>query len=268
MPGVGKTTAARTFARRHDLRLYSVDSYTYAHAALLPPETRSLDELWVDPTPAGLADRFEAHARERFALVAHELELLPDDAPVLAEGPHLLPERVAPHATGETAIFVAAAAALQRRLVIERGSAVYARTRDPERARENRLRRDALLAERLRVEAAVHGLPVREVTHPTEVEPLLEEHFREALSGWLAQPDHGDVGARRRDDNDARLAQWRAHVSFAPEAADGIVELSCECDRSGCTSSVVVGLVEAEEARVSGKRFEGHRPSGGAVRIL
>jgi len=31
MSGVGKTTAARALARKHDLRLYSLDARTYEH---------------------------------------------------------------------------------------------------------------------------------------------------------------------------------------------------------------------------------------------
>ncbi len=53
MGGVGKTTAARSIARRYDLRLYSVDSFTYAHAERLPKDARSLDEIWVNSTPKG-----------------------------------------------------------------------------------------------------------------------------------------------------------------------------------------------------------------------
>jgi len=66
MSGVGKTTAARALARRHDLRLYSFDAHQFEHASRLPPETRTLDEIWVDTTPEELADWFEERCRERF----------------------------------------------------------------------------------------------------------------------------------------------------------------------------------------------------------
>ncbi len=69
MGGVGKTTAARSIARRYDLRLYSVDSFTYAHAERLPKDARSLDEVWVNSTPEGLAAWFDDAARSRFPLI-------------------------------------------------------------------------------------------------------------------------------------------------------------------------------------------------------
>jgi shikimate kinase len=37
MSGVGKTTAARALARRHDLRLYSFDAHQYEHTSRMPP---------------------------------------------------------------------------------------------------------------------------------------------------------------------------------------------------------------------------------------
>jgi len=68
MSGVGKTTAARALARRHDLRLYSFDAHQFEHASRPLPETRTLDEIWVDTTPEELADWFEERCRERFGL--------------------------------------------------------------------------------------------------------------------------------------------------------------------------------------------------------
>ena len=93
MGGVGKTTAARSIARRYDLQLYSVDSYTHAHHARLPPEPeRSLDEIWVESTPEELARWFNEIARRRFPLILNDLRELSREVPVIAEGPQLLPE--------------------------------------------------------------------------------------------------------------------------------------------------------------------------------
>jgi hypothetical protein len=118
MSGVGKTTAARAFATEHDLWLYSLDARTYEHEARMPRDSLTLDERWVDSTPEELADWFEDHARYRFRLVLTDLAEIPDDgAPVLVDGPQLLPELVS-----GTTLFVVAAAELQRKLVIARGS--------------------------------------------------------------------------------------------------------------------------------------------------
>src|ERR1051325_3106091 len=88
MSGVGKSTAARTVARRYDLWLYSIDARTYAHAEAMDVHALRMtpDELWVDRSPEQMADDFVAEARDRFALILADLAAIPDDgAPVLAE---------------------------------------------------------------------------------------------------------------------------------------------------------------------------------------
>jgi hypothetical protein len=189
--------------RRHDLRLYSLDARTYEHEAKLPPETRTLDELWVDTTPEALADWFEEHARSRFPLVLEDLAAIDDDAPVIVDGPQLLPELVAERGH---ALFVVAAPALQRDLVTARGSSLYARTRDPERALENRLARDAILADRLRASA-----DVVEIGDIAETAAVVERFFEPLIAEWIACADHGDVAARIRDEEEARARQVQAH---------------------------------------------------------
>lgn len=241
MSGVGKTTAARAVARRHDLWFYSLDSRTYAHAEAMnvPALEMSLDELWVDRTPEEMAEDFEQEARARFPLVLEDLAALPDDdAPILAEGPQLLPGLV-----GEPAFFVVASSELESDLVATRGSFTYARTRNPQRALANRLRRDELLAERLRAAANVV-----EIFDVRETEPLVERFVREQAPGWLGRANRGDVAARRRDDNERRLDQWRRYARVEPRAREGTLELACECDRPGCTEVVSATFADASRA--------------------
>lgn len=256
MSGVGKTTAARAIARRYDLRLYSMDSRTYEHAAALPAETRTLDEIWVDSTPEALADWFEETARVRFPLVVDDLLGIEDDAPIIVDGPQLLPELVAPLLRSPAqAVYVFARAQLQRRLVTERGSLTYSQTRDPDRARENRLRRDEVLVERLRADAPNHALPMAQVADVTETKQLVEHHFAPFLSAWAALGDRGDFVARRREENDARLRQWRLYANELADAAEGEIDLACECDVEGCAEIVRVSLVDAEADRAAGLRL-------------
>lgn len=240
MSGVGKTTAARAFARKHDLRLYSLDARTYEHEAKLPRETRTLDELWIDQTPEELADWFEEYARRRFALVLEDLSRIEDDAPTVVDGPQLLPELVTPLGP---ALFVVAAPNLQRELVTARGSSTYARTGDPERALANRLERDAILADRLRAAAEVV-----EINDVSETAGVIERFFGPQISEWIARPDHGDVGARRRDENDARLRQVRAHAAATGSDPSRELDLACECSRAGCAEVVRISLAAAERA--------------------
>lgn len=204
MSGVGKTTAARAFAREHELWLYSLDARTYDHAAKMPGDSLTLDDRWVGSTPEELADWFEDHARARFALVVADLGAIPsDDAPILVEGPQLLPDLVS-----GTTLFVVARPELQRELVIARGSDLYARTRDPERALANRLARDEILAARLRAHAAVV-----EVARVDETRHAVDMRFLPAIADWLARDDHGDGEARRRYDEEARDRQRKAHAA-------------------------------------------------------
>jgi len=248
--GIGKTTAARSLARRLDLRLYSLDARTYEHAQQLPPETRSLDELWVDTTAHALADWFEQSARERFHLVVSDLLSLPDDAPVIADGPQLLPSLVTPLLDSPRfALFVVARGDVQRRLVTERGSDLYARTRDPERALENRLQRDALLAHRVQAAATACGLEVVAVSDVTGTGTAVEARCTPLLREWTTRRDRGDVAARRRDENDVRLRQLRAHAAAAGISLARKIEFACECNRPGCALTVAATLDEAEAAR-------------------
>lgn len=238
MSGVGKTTAARAIARRYDLHLYSLDSRTYAHAELRASPALSItaDELWLERTPEQMADDFEAEARQRFPLVLHDLAALPDDgAPVIVDGPQLLPELV-----DGPSLFVLANPQLQRTLVEARGSLTYSRTRDPRRALDNRLRRDEILAARIRAAA-----PVVEVSNVRETEAAVEDAFRPALDAWLARGDRGDVGSRRRAENDRRFDQWRRYAEHEPRALDGVLDFACECDAPGCTAVVAVTIEDA-----------------------
>src|SRR5258708_4445268 len=121
MAGAGKTTAARALARPDDLRLYSLDARSYEHEAKLQAVSRTLDELWVESTPEALADWFEEHARRRFRLVLADLSAIGDEAPVIVDGPQLLPELVAPTATSlKHVLYLVATPELQRQLVRSR----------------------------------------------------------------------------------------------------------------------------------------------------
>jgi hypothetical protein len=235
MPSVGKTTAARAVARRHDLWFHAVDARTYAHAEAMdvPALRMTLDELWLDRTPEQMADDFEAEARTRFRLIVADIDGLPDDdAPVLVEGPQLLPDLVS-----EPALFLAAAPELQRELVRARPSFTYSATSDPERALANRVARDELLAWRLRART-----DVVDVERVDQTERVVESFVREHAADWLGRADRGDVAARRRNENDRHIDQWRRYSAVEPRARAGTLELAGECGRSGCAAVVSVTL--------------------------
>lgn len=240
MSGVGKTTAARKVARRYDLWLYSLDSRTYAHAEAMqvPALEMTMNELWLARTPAEMAGDFVSEARARFELVLADLGAIPDDgAPILADGPQLLPELVP-----GPALFLVASTALQRRLLAGRASFTHSATSDPERAFANRVRRDDLLAERLRS----HAVEIEDVN---ETEALVDAFVREQAQDWISGTERGDVAARRRDENHRRLDQWRRYARYEPRARDGALDFACECSRPGCEALVPLTLDEARRRR-------------------
>jgi hypothetical protein len=233
MSGVGKTTAARRVARRYDLWLYSVDARTWKHAEEMdvPALRMSMDELWLDRSPLQMADDFAAEACERLKVIGAEVDAVPDEgAPVLVEGPQLLPGLVP-----DPALFVTAAPELQSKLLAGRGSFTYSATSDPERAFANRLERDDLLAARLRPHA-------REVVAVEQTEDLLDAFVREHAADWIARDDRGDVAARRRYDNDAAIDQWRRYAAREPRARELLFDFACECGRPGCERVVEVAF--------------------------
>jgi hypothetical protein len=240
MSGVGKTTAARRVARRHELWLYSIDARTWKHAEAMqvPALTMSADELWLDRSPEQMAKDFLDEAAGRFALIQAEVEAIPDDgAPVLVEGPQLRPGVVP-----EPSLFVIASPALQQQLLAGRGSFTYSATSDPERAFANRVHRDELLRARLLPHAT-------EIDDVTQTEQLLDAFVREHAPGT----NDGDVAARRRYDNDAMLDQWRRYAEREPRAREITFEFACECDRPGCEA-----VVEVSFDRTIHRPFLGH----------
>jgi len=221
------------------------------HPALHSFDTLSVEDLWVGTTGREIADRFEAASRERFAFVLDDLLALPRDAPILVEGPQLLPDLVAPLVTSHPceALYLVADSELQRRLVEQRGGTSYARSSDPERAANNRMERDRVLSERVRKAAEQFGLGVEDVHDPAEAPTLIEAHFRHVLDEWDLQGDRGDVSQRRRDENSARLRQWRMYADESGQAPDVELPLACECRKPGCTLTIATTLKDAEAAR-------------------
>ena len=237
MSGIGKSTAARSVARRYDLWFHAIDARTYAHAEAMnvPALRMTPDALWLDRTPEQMVRDFEEEARERFPLVVADVDALPDDgAPVLVEGPQVRPELV-----DGPALFLVAVAELQNELLRRRGSFTYSATSDPERALANRLARDELLAERLRAR-----VDVAEVRRVEETEELVDAFVRGNAVDWLAREDRGDVAARRRDANDRHIDQLRRYAAVEPRAREIVMRLACECDRRGCVDDVQVKLSE------------------------
>jgi hypothetical protein len=144
----------------------------------------SMDERWVDRSPAAMAELEIIEFRERFEMVLEDLATL-SAYRVVADGFGLLPELVAPLlADPRQAIFLLPTAAFREWSLTRRGWLTIEGTRDPDRARANKLARDALLTEHVRRTAAAFGLAVIEIdgSHPlADVTAEVEGRFAPLL---------------------------------------------------------------------------------------
>lgn len=194
-PCVGKTTLARLLAGKYDLKIYNLDWHDVREHRSRPggaPEgwdDLSMDNRWLRPTPQAMAEREIASWTARFPLVVEDLLALPRSRTIIAEGPSAFPWNVAEVIVSpRQAIFLLptrgfSAAVLSRR---NRDGAKdsAAQTSDSERARYNRLERDALMAARIRAACDDLGLRYERIDGSRDIDDslaLVEEHFRPHL---------------------------------------------------------------------------------------
>lgn len=253
--GAGKSTLARMLAHRFDLRLYRVDSFAYPHQRRADPKRHpqmvrlaglSHTELFVDPSPRRLADDFRAHSRERFAMVLDDLAGLDGGPLVVAEGPSLLPELVAPVAAspGHT-LFLLPTGEFTGRNLAKRFDP---READPDAAvrRAKRLERDRLLTGAVRAAATGHGLPVLDVDGSLSLEQTaarLGEHFAGALAAGRGARDGAERARLRRAENTETYTGVSMYLeSLGPAAPKDppVVTFACECENLGCDAEVAL----------------------------
>ena len=189
-PCSGKTSVARRLADSYALRLYHYDRHERAHAALGHPERHPAmreyaamtpDQRWVLRPVAEMVRAMAAAWAERFEMVIDDLLALPGAAPVLAEGPGLLPECVAPLlASPRQAIWLVPTEAFKRATQPTRGAAPMDRTSDPQRAYRNLIALDLQLAVDVKRRAGELGLTVLDVDGTRsidEVAAAVARHF-------------------------------------------------------------------------------------------
>jgi hypothetical protein len=167
--GAGKSSVAIALAERYGLERYNYDWHDsrdhtdrtradrHPHRAAFLAMT--LDERWVLRPPRDMADETIRSFRERFEMVIEDLLAMPESPPVIADGFGLLPELVHPViASPRQAIFLLPTPEFRVTALENRGWRTIEGTSDPDRARANRLARDALLTEHIGESAARLGL--------------------------------------------------------------------------------------------------------------
>ena len=203
-PCSGKTSVAGRLAERHGLPVYHYDRRAKAHEARSRPDRHpfmsehgamTMDQRWVLRPVEVMVAATTAAWMEQFEMAIDDLLALPHGSPVLAEGPGLLPDCVAPLlASPRQAIWLVPTEAFKRATQPTRGRAWMDRTSDPARAYQNLIGLDLQLAVNVKRRAEELGLGVIEVDGTrsiAEIAMLVAEHFAPVLTRAGISPDRG-----------------------------------------------------------------------------
>lgn len=171
-PCSGKSSIVQWLADRHVFQSYNCDQAFERHCQIITAEGQpafyrlmqmSWDEIWMRPVGVQVEDEFAVY-QEEFELILRDLQAMPTDRPIVAEGAALLPHLVAPLLDRpDRAIWIVPAEAFQREMYPRRGAWVQEILRNcthPEQAFQNWMDRDIAFARRGRAEAEARGLHV------------------------------------------------------------------------------------------------------------
>jgi hypothetical protein len=172
----GKSTVARILAVRRGLTAYHYDYHdARGHndrriAARVqlgqPPTPTDPDKVWVHPSPEAMATDTIAGFPTRFEWALDDLRALVSGRPILAEGWGLRPELVAPIIDSPRRMIIMVPTEDFRRhqlRTLPRAGTLSAEVSDQERAQQNRLARDRLVADDAVRTACEHGMFVIKV---------------------------------------------------------------------------------------------------------
>ena len=229
--GAGKTSITTALAEARGLQPYSYDFHDardhseridpLRHPAMHAFASMSMDQRWVLRTPEEMARETMKSSRERIEMAIEDLLARPSGVPIVAEGPWFLPEFVAPLLTNmHQAIWLVPTVAFRERALGERGSVTIQGTSDGDRARANRLARDALLTDHIRQSAAALGLRVIEVDGSrslAEVTEIVVQHFAPVLRSVAADT----ATPARATDAGLRRALVRSFMPFVARCTRG-----------------------------------------------
>jgi hypothetical protein len=236
-PGAGKTTVARSIARRYGVRWYNADAHTWehrdralaaGHPAALRWERMSVVDRWAAPTEDLLA--MSLH-HERGAMIVDDLRALPASPLIVAEGTPITPSVAR---TRSRAVWLLPTEEVQRARLLDRGVS-------PEGGVWRLYR---LLSREIESEVDRHGGRKLVVEPGWTVADTVAEVERLFGGAPAEGPVAMTVPERRellRYGNAALVAQYRQFFArpWAPRD-DGTraVTFACECGQAGCTEDV------------------------------
>jgi hypothetical protein len=260
--GSGKTAIARVVTRRLDLRLYPVDGYTYAHAERSKrggfplnqaAAAKTAEQRW-SASPAELAESFAAVAAERLELILADLRGLGPGPTILAEGPQLFPDLIAPlMQTPEHGLWLLPTPEFGRHGVSGRRAAGLSGE-----AAERRLARDVLLTKMNRQQVLQHGLRSAAVDGNrslADTADMVADRLQ-SLTGGLIRARGEDQLRRIRQAENAvvvrHLLGWQADLGpeLMPDAPP--FPFSCECGSRGCEQTVTMPVTEYQRRAADG----------------
>lgn len=191
-PDAGKSSVVKKLGERYSFRWYNFDYFEPAHFKRMSEDphpatdtfhTMTMDERWVLRPVEVMAQTMITAWRERFALVIEDLLSWPLDRPIVAEGPGLFPDCVAPLLSDpRQALWLIPTEKFKREVFPTRENKIVtaAQTSDPGRARSNMIGRDLLMGEYIKERASALGLTTVVVDGSrtiNEMAAVVEAHF-------------------------------------------------------------------------------------------
>lgn len=188
----GKSTVARLLAVRHGLTAYHYDYHDargHFDRRIARGESveRDPDRNWVRRAPEEMAADARAIFALRFEWTLDDLRALDSPRPLIAEGWGLRPEFVVPLLDSPRRMIVMVPTEEFQRhqaATLPRAGSISHEVSDPERAQQNRLARDRLLAQDAGARARELSVRVLEVDGSRETEEVADQvadHFRPYL---------------------------------------------------------------------------------------
>lgn len=234
--GAGKTTIARLLARRHGLRRYSPDTWTWKHAdralTLGDPAARRFARMTPAERAAAAPEEIDF---DRAPMIVDDLRSLPDDPLVVAELEPPYPEIASP---GQAVFLLPSREARHTRLEQRHPGGV------PQRYLHDQPAPAAELTDRGTQVIVVDDHAVADTL--AEVEQFFAHRIAEG-------PTAVSIVQRRdllREANQAVVTQYLTWADHTPgiDGSKRVRDFDCECADSACTEVVRLQLSTASQA--------------------
>ncbi|MEO5953796.1 MAG: hypothetical protein ABIQ44_15140 [Chloroflexia bacterium] len=177
----GKSSIAYMLTQAYNLQVYQYDKQEVDHIARSTDTERfpeinkfmsmTMDERWVLRSPMEMADNAIKSWAQRFPHVIDDLLAMPTDRTIIAEGPGLFPQLVKPYLSNPFhATWLIASNKVIRDVRSQRPTGIRTETSDPDRAIDNLVERDYIIARYSKDEAFDASLRTMEITF---AEPIM-----------------------------------------------------------------------------------------------